>query len=91
MESDPKEMERTIMRESIEHAIQTVTIIHLIGGSDTNADTLVEEIQAATDSEEMLRVVCTPEPLLKRSHPHECLTEPSSTTRISANFPRRCR
>jgi hypothetical protein len=49
------------MRESIEHAIQTGAVIHLIGGSDTNADALVEEVQAATDSEEMLRVACTPE------------------------------
>src|SRR5699024_2820551 len=49
------------MRESIEHAIQTGTVIHLIGGSDTDADALAEKIQAATDSEEMLRVACTPE------------------------------
>lgn len=49
------------MQESIEHAIQTGTVIHLIGGSDTNADALVEEVQAATDSGEMLCVVCTPE------------------------------
>jgi hypothetical protein len=49
------------MRESIEHAIQTGAVIHLIGGSDTNTDALVEEIQVATDNEDMLRVVCTPE------------------------------
>jgi len=48
--------------DAIEHALQTGVVIHLIGGSDadTEADTIVEEVRTATDSE-LRRVACSPE------------------------------
>lgn len=48
------------MRESIEHALQTGAVIHLIGGTDTDADEIVDEVRDATDSE-LRRVACTPD------------------------------
>lgn len=48
------------MREGVEYALQTGTVIHLVGGRDTEAESVVEEIQAATDSK-LLRVACTPD------------------------------
>ena len=47
------------MRNALEYALHTGTVIHLVGGSDVEADVLAEEVRAATDSE-MLRVACTP-------------------------------
>lgn len=47
-----------MMREGVEYALQTGTVIHLIGGSDAEAESIVEEILAVTDSE-LLRVTCT--------------------------------
>lgn len=48
------------MREGIKHALQTGTVVHLVGGSDAEAEAVVEKVQAATDSE-LLRVTCTPD------------------------------
>lgn len=49
------------MQETIKHAIHTGAVIHLVGGSDTHAEELVEEIRTTTDSEEMLRISCSSE------------------------------
>jgi hypothetical protein len=46
------------MREGIKHALQTGAVVHLVGGSDAEAEAAVKEIQTATDSE-LLRIACT--------------------------------
>jgi hypothetical protein len=45
------------MRDALENALRTGTVIHLVGGTDAKADAIVEEVQDVTDTD-LLRIEC---------------------------------
>jgi hypothetical protein len=45
------------MRDALENALRTGTVIHLVGGTDAEADAIVEEVQAATGTD-LRRIEC---------------------------------